>query len=87
MKTANVTRMVIRRLPGEHYANTKMPRQQLTTNKSATKAKAQAAAELAGFKRNIAKLSKRQLEELHARLKARLGKLALAKLMREARAK
>lgn len=87
MKTQNVTRLLVGKLRSEHHPDQRLARRQLTTTKPATKAKAQAAAELEGFKRNIAKLSTRQLQGLHVRLKARLGKVALAKLMREARAK
>jgi hypothetical protein len=86
MKTANVTRLLIGKLCGEHHPDQRLARRQLTT-KPATKAKAQAAAELAGFRSNISKLSVRQLKELHARLSKRLGKAALAQIMSEAKAK
>ena len=87
MKTANVTRLLVGKLRGEHHPDQRLARRQLTTTKPAPKAKAQAAAELASFKRNLSKLSTRQLQDLHARLKARLGKVALAKLMSGAKAK
>ncbi len=86
MKTANVTRLLVGKLRGEHHPDQQLARRQIATTKPATEAKAQAA-ELASFRRNIAKLSTRQLQGLHARLKARLGKVALAKLMSEAKAK
>ncbi len=87
MKTQTVTELVIRKLPREQRANTKIHREQLTTTKPATKTKAQAAAELEGFKRNISKMSARQLKDLHARLSKRLGKVKLAQIMSEAKAK
>ncbi len=87
MKTANVTRLLVGKLRGEHHPDQQLARRQIVTTKPATKAKAQAAAELTGFRSNISKLSVRQLKELHARLSKRLGKVALAKLMQEAKAK
>lgn len=86
MKTANVTRLLVGKLRGEHHPDQQLARRQITGRKKPTP-KAQHAVELAALKANIAKLSTRQLQGLHARLKARLGKVALAKLMREARAK
>ena len=86
MKTPNVTRLLIGSLPGESKPDHALARRQIVGAKKATTT-AQAAAELASFKRNISKLSTRQLKDLHARLKARLGKVALAKLMSEAKAK
>jgi hypothetical protein len=85
MKTANVTRLLVGKLRGEHHPDQRLARRQLTTTKPAPKAKAQAAAELASFKRSISTLSVRQLKDLHARLSRRLGKAALAKLMQEAK--
>jgi hypothetical protein len=87
MKTQGVTRLLVGKLRGEHHPDQQLARRQIVPTKPATKAKAQAAAELAGFKRNLSKLSTRQLQDLHARLKARLGKVALAKLMSGAKAK
>jgi hypothetical protein len=87
MKT-DTTRLTITRQKGqalgEHHGDMKLAQSQLVGAKKAT-TRAQAAAELASFKRNISKLSTRQLQGLHARLKARLGKVALAKLMRGAK--
>ena len=85
MKTPNVTRLLIGSLPGESKPDHALARRQIVGAKKST-TKAQAAAELASFKRNISKLNKRQLEQLHGRLKARLGKLALQKLMQKAQA-
>jgi hypothetical protein len=86
MKTPNVTRLLIGSLPGESKPDHALARRQISAGTKPS-SKAQAAAELAGFKRNISKLSTRQLKDLHARLKARLGKVALAKLMSERKAK
>ena len=79
------TRLLIRKLRGEHHGDMKLAQSQLVASKTSKTAKAQAAAEVAAFKRGLSKLSTRQLQQLHARLTARLGKLALAKIMREAR--
>jgi hypothetical protein len=86
MKTANVTRLLVGKLRGEHHPDQQLARRQIVTTKPTTKAKGQAA-ELASFRRNISKLSVRQLRDLHARLSKRLGKVALQKLMSEAKAK
>jgi len=90
MKTDNITRLVITRKIGRalgiNYGDNTLAQRQLAASKaSKTTPKAQAAAEVAAFKRNISKLNKRQLEQLHTRLTARLSKLSLQKLMREAR--
>jgi len=82
MKTQNVTRLLVGKLRGEHHPDQRLARRQLTTTKPATKAKAQAA-----VKRNISKLSTRQLQGLHARLTKRLGAVKLARIMREAKGK
>jgi len=82
---ANLTRLLIGSLPGERRPDHALAHRQLVGTKKQT-SKAQAAAELASFKRNIAKLSSRQLRELHTRLTARLGKAKLASIMREAKA-
>jgi hypothetical protein len=87
MKSQGITRLLVGKLRGEHHPDQQLARRQIVTTKPATKAKGQAAAELAGFRRNISKLSVRQLKELHARLSKRLGKVALAKIMSEAKAK
>ena len=84
MKTA-VTRLLVTRLRGEHHGDNSLAQRQLAVSKASKTQKAQAAAEVASFKRNISKLSTRQLQQLHARLTARLGKLSLQKIMREAR--
>lgn len=83
MKPA-VTRLLIGKLPGERKPDHTLAHRQLVGAKKATN-KGQSAAEVAAFKRNISKLSTRQLQQLHARLTARLGKLSLAKIMRESR--
>jgi hypothetical protein len=85
MKTA-VTRLLIGSLPGESKPDHALARRQISAGMKPS-SKAQAAAELEGFKRNISKMSSRQLKDLHARLKARLGKVALGKLLAEAKAK
>jgi hypothetical protein len=82
MKTS-VTRLLVGSLPGERKPDHALAHRQLTTAKKAG-TKVQAAAEVAAFKRSISKLSARQLRDLHARLTARIGKLALQKIMREA---
>ncbi len=84
MKTPNVTRLLIGSLPGESKPDHALARRQISAGTKPS-SKAQAAAELENFKRNISKMSSRQLKDLHARLKARLGKVALAKLMAEAK--
>lgn len=84
MKTDNITRLLITKLRGEHHGDMKLAQSQLVASKTGKTAKAQTAAEVAAFKRGISKLSARQLRDLHARLTARLGKLALAKMMKEA---
>jgi hypothetical protein len=84
MKTPNVTRLLIGSLPGESKPDHALARRQISAGTKPS-SKAQAAAELAGFKRNISKMSARQLKDLHARLSKRLGKVALAKLMRGAK--
>jgi BRCT domain type II-containing protein len=86
MKTPNVTRLLIGTLPGERKPDHALARRQISAGTKPS-SKAQAAAELAGFKRNIDKMSTRQLKDLHARLSKRLGKVALAKIMSEAKAK
>jgi hypothetical protein len=86
MKTANVTRLLIGSLPGESKPDHALARRQISAGTKPS-SKAQAADELASFKRNIDKMSSRQLKDLHARLSKRLGKLALAKLMTQAKAK
>jgi hypothetical protein len=86
MKTANVTRLLVGKLRGEHHPDHQLARRQITAGKK-TSTKAQQAVELAAFKRNISKLSTRQLQGLHSRLSKRLGAARLAKLMREAKAK
>lgn len=84
MKTT-LTRLLIGTLPGERRPDHALAHRQLTGPKKQP-GKAQVAAEVASFKRNIAKLSSRQLRELHTRLTARLGKAKLASIMREAKA-
>ena len=86
MKTPNVTRLLIGSLPGESKPDHALARRQISAGTKPS-SKAQAAAELEGFKSNISKMSLRQLKDLHARLKARLGKVALGKLLAEAKAK
>jgi hypothetical protein len=85
MKMQNITRLLVTRLRGEHHGDNSLAQRQLVASKASKTPKAQAAAEIAAFKRNISKLNKRQLEQLHTRLTARLGKLSLQKIMREAR--
>jgi hypothetical protein len=85
MKTASVTRLLVTKLRGEHYGDNRLAQRQLAASKPSKTAKAQAAAEVASFKRGLHKLSTRQLKELHARLTARLGKVALQKVMQEAK--
>jgi hypothetical protein len=80
----NVTRFLITKLRGEHHGDNSLAQRQLAASKASKSAKAQAAAEIAAFKAGLSNLSTRQLKELHARLTARLGKVALAKIMREA---
>ena len=84
MKTPNVTRLLIGSLPGESKPDHALARRQISAGTKPS-SKGQAAAELAGFKRNLSKLSTRQLKDLHSRLSKRLGKVALAKLMRGAK--
>ena len=84
MKTDNITRLLVTRLRGEHHGDNSLAQRQLVASKPSKTAKAQAAAEVAAFKRGLSKLSTRQLQQLHARLTARLGKLSLQKIMREA---
>ena len=84
MKTSSVTRLLVTKLRGEHHGDNRLAQSQLVASKTSRPAKAQAAAEVAAFKRGLSKLSTRQLQQLHARLTARLGKLALQKIMREA---
>jgi len=86
MKTPNVTRLLVGKLRGEHHPDQQLARRQIVTTKPVTKAKAQTA-ELASFRRNISTLSVRQLRDLHSRLSKRLGKVALAKIMSEAKAR
>ena len=86
MKTPNVTRLLIGTLPGESKPDHALARRQISAGTKPS-SKAQANAELEGFKSNISKMSSRQLKDLHARLKARLGKVALGKLLAEAKAK
>jgi hypothetical protein len=86
MKTPNVTRLLIGSLPGESKPDHALARRQIVGAKKST-TKAQAAAELASFKRNLSKLSTRQLQGLHSRLTKRLGAAKLAKIMREAKGK
>ena len=85
----NTTRLTITRSKGralgEHHGDNSLAQRQLVASKPSKTAKAQTAAEIASFKRNISKLSTRQLQQLHARLTARLGALSLQKIMREAR--
>jgi len=83
MKTPNVTRLLIGSLPGECKPDHALARRQISAGTKPS-GKAQAAVEIAAFKRSLSKLSTRQLKDLHARLTARLGKVALAKIMREA---
>ncbi len=86
MKSQGITRLLVGKLRGEHHPDQQLARRQIISTKPATKAKAQAV-ELASFRRNISTLSVRQLRDLHARLSKRLGKVALAKIMAEAKAK
>jgi hypothetical protein len=86
MKTPNVTRLLIGSLPGESKPDHALARRQISAGTKPS-SKAQAAAELEGFKRNISKMSARQLKDLHARLSKRLGKVKLAQIMSEAKAK
>ena len=84
MKT-DVTRLLIGTLPGERRPDHALARRQVEqTNKPKTKA--QLSAELVAFRRNINKLSVRQLKGLHSRLSARLGKAKLASLVRQRKA-
>lgn len=83
MKTA-VTRLLIGNLPGERKPDHALAHRQLVGAKKQT-SKAQAAAEIASFRKNISALSTRQLQQLHSRLTKRLGSLALAKMMQEAK--
>jgi hypothetical protein len=84
MKTPNVTRLLIGSLPGESKPDHALARRQISAGTKPS-SKAQAAAELASFKRSVSKMSSRQLQDLHARLKARLGKAKLAAIMRGAK--
>ena len=81
----NVTRFLITKLCGEHHGDNSLAQRQLAAGQPSKAAKVQAAAEIAAFKRNLGKLSTRQLKDLHARLTARLGKVALAKIMQGAK--
>jgi hypothetical protein len=85
MKMQNITRLLVTRLRGEHHADNSLAQRQLVASKASKTPKAQTAAELASFRRNISKLSTRQLQQLHSRLSKRLGSLALAKMMKEAK--
>ncbi len=79
------TRLLIRKLRGEHHGDMRLAQSQLVASKPSRTAKAQAAAEIASFRKNISGLTTRQLQQLHARLTQRLGSLALAKMMKEAK--
>jgi len=90
MKNHNVTRLTITRKIGRalgiNYGDDSLAQRQLAASKaSKTTPKAQVAAEIASFRKNISALSTRQLQQLHARLTQRLGSLALAKMMQEAK--
>jgi len=79
------TRLLIRKLRGEHHGDMRLAQSQLVASKASKTAKVQAAAEIASFRKNISALSTRQLQQLHSRLTKRLGSLALAKMMKEAK--
>ncbi len=87
MKNQGVTRLLVGKLRGEHHPDQQLARRQITAGKATTTKAKQAAVELAAFKRNISKLSTRQLQGLHSRLTKRLGAAKLAKIMREAKGK
>ena len=91
MKKETLHRLVVTRQKGqtlgEHHGDMKLAQSQLVAATKPTKTKAQVAAEIASFRKNISALSVRQLQGLHARLKQRIGAVALQKIMREAKGK